>query len=91
MKREWREDEISEGFKCPDCGRVTAIPLCSVCRNWNGYGKCKELGRSPDAYREADRQDCPYALLDTDDLSFSLFSELYPEDTKKLLERQGQK
>lgn len=90
MKCKWKEDEISAGFKCPDGARITAIPLCSVCRNWNGYGKCKKLGKSLDAYREAEKQDCPYALLDPEDSSFCLFSELYPEATKKLLERQKQ-
>lgn len=88
MKREWKEDEISAGFRCPECAIVTAIPLCSVCQNWDGYGKCKKLGKSPDAYREAERQDCQEAILDTNNFGFPRFSELYPEDTRKLLERQ---
>lgn len=83
MKREWREDEISAGFKCPDGARTIAMPLCSACLNWNGYGKCKKLGKSPDAYREADRQDCPEAMLDTKRFTFSQFVELCPEAAKK--------
>ena len=90
MKREWREDEISAGFKCPDGARTIAIPLCNVCRNWNGPGKCKKLGESPDIYGWADKRDCPDAVLDTKKVSFPRFAELYPEDTKKLLERLPQ-
>lgn len=85
------EEEASPGFLCPDCGRVTDIPLCNVCQNWDGPGKCKKLGKSPDVYRrEWARRDCPEALLDTQTPSFYRFLELYPEDTKKLLERQKQ-
>lgn len=89
MKKEWKEDEISPGFLCEDAFIVIAIPLCSVCKNWDGFGKCKKLGKSPDAYSDVKKRDCPYAVLDTADLSFPRFAELYPEDTKKLLERQS--
>lgn len=88
MKREWKEDEISAGFKCPDGARTIAIPLCNVCQNWDGPGKCMKLGESPDIYGWGERRDCPDAVLDTDDFAFPQFAELYPEDTKKLLERQ---
>ena len=88
MKREWKEDEISAGFKCPDGARTIAMPLCSVCLSWDGYGKCKKLGKSPDAYRTSERRDCPEAVLDTENFGFPQFAELYPEDTQKLLEWQ---
>ncbi len=88
MKREWKEDEISAGFRCPECAVVTDIPLCNVCQNWDGPGKCKKLGRSLNTYRECKKRDCPDAILDTEIFLFSRFSELYPEDTRKLLERQ---
>ena len=92
MKHEWKEDEISAGFKCPECIKITDIPLCNVCRNWNGPGKCKKLGESPGTYSdEWEKRDCPDAVLDTDTFGFPQFAELYPEDTKKLLERPGQK
>ena len=92
MKREWKENEISAGFKCPDGARAFAIPLCNVCKNWNGPGKCKKLGESPDVYSwEWGKRDCPEAILDTETFGFPQFAELYPEDTKKLLERQEQK
>lgn len=91
MKHEWKEDEISAGFKCPECVKITDIPLCNVCRNWNGPGKCKKLGESQGAYSdEWEKRDCPEAVLDTETFGFPQFAELYPEDTKKLLERQGQ-
>ena len=91
MKREWKEDEISAGFKCPDGGRVFAMPLCNVCKNWDGPGKCKKLGESPAAYsQEWEKRDCPDAVLDTEVFLFPKFAELYPEDTKKLLERLPQ-
>lgn len=83
-----REEDISPGFRCPEGAKTIAMPLCSVCLNWNGYGRCKKLGKSPDAYREAERQDCPEAMLDTKRFTFAQFVELYPEDAKKLLERQ---
>lgn len=87
MKHEWKEDEISAGFKCPDGARTIAIPLCNVCQNWDGPGKCKKLGKSPDAYRTWEKRDCPEAVLDTETFGFPQFAKLYPEDTKKLLER----
>ncbi len=82
------EEEASPSYQSPDCVRVTDMPLCGVCQNWNGYGKCKKLGKSPDAYREAERQDCPEAVLDTGLPAYSKFVELYPEAATKLLERQ---
>lgn len=91
MKREWKEEEISAGFKCPDGAVTTAMPLCSACLNWDGYGKCTKLGKSPDAYREAIRQDCSEAMLDMKRFTFPQFIKLYPEAAKKILERQNQK
>lgn len=89
--REWKEDEISAGFKCSDGARTFAIPLCNVCRNWNRPGRCKKLGESPGAYSDGwEKRDCPEAVLDTETFGFPQFAELYPEDTKKLLERRGQ-
>lgn len=85
------EEEASPGFLCPDCGRVTDIPLCNVCQNWDGPGKCKKLGKSPDIYGWGERRDCPDAILDKTKIGYYKFAELYPEDTKKLLERQNQK
>ncbi len=84
------EEEVSPSYRYPDCARVTTIPLCNVCRNWNGPGKCKKLGESPDIYGWGERRDCPDAVLDTKKVSFPRFAELYPEDTKKLLERLTQ-
>ena len=84
------EEEASLGFLCPEGARTTAIPICNVCQNWDGPGKCKKLGRSLDIYRRCERRDCPEAILDTKIFGFPRFAELYPEDTKKLLERQKQ-
>ena len=84
------EEEASPGFLCPEGAIITDIPLCNVCQNWNGPGKCKKLGKSPDAYSDGERRDCPDAVLDTENFGFPRFAELYPEDTKKLLERQKQ-
>lgn len=83
------EEEASPGFLCPDAARTIAMPLCSVCQNWAGYGKCKKLGKSPDAYRTSERQDCLEAALDTEIAGFHTFVELYPEAAKKILERQN--
>ena len=91
MKREWKEDEISAGVKCPDGARTIVIPICNVCLNWNGPGKCKKFGESPDIYGWGEKRDCSAAVLDTGTFGFPQFAELYPEDTKKLLERQNQK
>ena len=88
MKREWKEDEISAGFRCPECTSITDIPLCNVCKNWDGYGKCKKLGKSPEAYSGWEKRDCPEAVLDSTKFAYRKFLELYPEDAKKLLERQ---
>lgn len=84
------EEEVSPSYRYPDCVEITDIPLCNVCRNWDGPGKCKELGNSPDAYRTWEKRDCPYAVLDNKKIGYRKFVELYPEDTKKLLERQKQ-
>lgn len=48
----------------------------------DGYGKCKKLGKSPDIYREAIRQDCPEAMLDTKIFTLSRLIKLYPEAAK---------
>lgn len=90
MKRKpiLREEDISPGFRCPEGAKTLAIPLCNVCKNWNGPGKCRKLGESPDIYGWGERRDCPEAVLDTETFGFPQFAELYPEDTKKLLERQ---
>lgn len=85
------EEEASPSYLYPDCIEVTGIPLCNVCRNWNGPGKCKKLGESPDIYGWGEKRDCLEAVLDTENFGFPQFSKLYPEDTKKLLERQKQK
>ena len=84
------EEEASPGFLCPDCARTIAIPVCNACRNWDGPGKCKVLGKSLDTYRRCERRDCPEAVLDETKFSYLTFAELYPEDTKKLLERKKQ-
>lgn len=90
MKRKpiLREEDISPGFRCPEGAKTLAIPLCNVCKNWNGPGKCKKLGESPAAYKGWEKRDCLEAVLDTETFGFPQFAELYPEDTKKLLERQ---
>ena len=90
MKRKpiLREEDISPGFRCPEGAKTLAIPLCNVCKNWNGPGKCKKLGESPAAYKGWEKRDCLEAVLDTETFGFPRFAELYPEDTKKLLERQ---
>lgn len=82
------EEEASPGFLCPDCGVTTGIPLCNVCQNWNGPGKCKKLGESLNSHRRCERRDCPEAVLNTENFAFPQFAELYPEDTKRLLEQQ---
>jgi len=85
------EEEISPSYCYPDCVEITDIPLCNVCWNWDGPGKCRKLGKSPDVYRTWEKRDCPDAVLDETKIGYRKFVELYPEDTKKLLERQNQK
>ena len=43
-----REEEISAGFRAPFYSVTTCIPECNVCIHWDGPGKCKKLGNSPD-------------------------------------------
>ena len=81
-------EDASLGFLCPEYAIVTAIPLCNVCQNWDGPGKCKVLGNSPEVYRSSEKRDCSHAVLDTKRFNFPRFSELYPEDTEKLLKRR---
>ena len=78
------EEEASPGFLCPDCVETIGIPLCNVCMSWDGPGKCKLLGTSPDEFRWGDRRDCPHAILNPKRLSYPRFAELYPEDVKRL-------
>jgi len=47
------------------------------------------MGESPDIYGWGEKRDCPEAVLDIENFGFPQFAELYPEDTKKLLERQN--
>lgn len=88
MKSILKEEDISPSLREPLVLSFIGMPLCNVCQNWNGPGKCKKLGKSPDTYREVDKRDCPEAVLDTEIFCFKKFSELYPEDTKRLLEQQ---
>ena len=80
--------EFSPSMLSKDAWIVTAIPLCNVCQNWDGPGKCKVLGNSPEIYRNSEKRDCSHAVLDTKRFNFPRFSELYPEDTEKLLKRR---
>ena len=80
-----RLEDVSPGLLCPEYAITVAIPLCNVCVNWDGPGKCKKLGESPEEYRDIKKRDCAHAVLD--ERYCKRFSELYPEDTKKLLER----
>lgn len=82
------DEEASLGFLCPESTVITEIPLCNVCKNWNGYRKCKKLGESPEAYSGWEKRDCPAAILDTETFGFPQFAELYPEDTQRLLKKQ---
>ncbi len=83
------EEEVSPSYRYPDVVKTVVIPLCNVCQNWDGPGKCKKMGESPDIYGWGEKRDCPEAVLDIENFGFPQFAELYPEDTKKLLERQN--
>ena len=85
-----KEEDASLGFLCPEYAEVTGELLCNVCMSWNGPGKCKILGISPDEYRWVDKRDCPHAVLDTNAIGIQIFTKLYPEDTERLLKKQKQ-
>ena len=50
MSKFLREEDISAGFRAPICCVDTCIPECNVCIHWDGPGKCKKLGNSPDIF-----------------------------------------
>ena len=81
-------EDASPSLLCSEGGVVTGIPLCNMCKKWNGYGKCKQFGTSPEIYKSGESRDCPAAVLNPDGIGFSRFCELYPEDVERLLKRQ---
>ncbi len=84
-----REEDISMGFRSPDDARTVAMPLCSICKNIETKGRCKAFGERPMVYRNRESYDCPYIELDVNCISFSCFSELYPDIAKRLNEKNS--
>ena len=82
------EREVSPSMLCRDIGRTTAIPLCNVCVHSGEPGECNILGKRPMDLRLSKHRHCEYAKIDTECFSFPCFSELYPEDTERLLKKQ---
>lgn len=82
MSKFLREEDISAGFRAPLCCVDICIPECNVCVYWNGPGKCKKLGDSPDDFEFGKRHDCPDAVLNTNSFQYSRYEKLYPEECK---------
>lgn len=70
-----------------DDARITAIPLCSICKNIGVSRKCKVFGDRPAQYAEGEQYDCPYVKLNREAFSFSDFLKLYPDIVKQLEEK----
>lgn len=87
MAKFLREEDISAGFRAPFYSVTTCIPECNVCVYWNGSGKCKKLGDSPDVFGWGERHDCPDAILDTNCFSYPAYEKLYPEECKQSKKR----
>lgn len=49
---------------------------------WDGPGKCKKLGDSPDEFGWGERYGCPDAVLNTENFQYPKYKELYPEECK---------
>ena len=77
-----KEENISMGFRAPIYSVTTCIPQCNICVYWDGPGKCKKLGDSPDDFGWGKRHDCPYAVLNTEHFSYPKYEELYPDACK---------
>ena len=82
MPKYLREEDISAGFRAPIYSITTCIPECNVCIYWDGPGKCKKRGDSPDEFGWGDRHDCPDAVLNTKNFQYSTYEKLYPEECK---------
>ena len=82
MSKFLREEDISAGFRAPICCVDTCIPECNVCIHWDGPGKCKKLGNSPDIFEWGERHDCPNAILNTESFQYPQYRNLYPEECK---------
>ena len=77
-----KEEDISMGFRAPIYSITTCIPQCNVCVYWDGPGKCRKLGDSPDDFGWGKRHDCPDAVLNTKHFSYPQYEELYPDECK---------
>ena len=82
-----REEDISAGFREPLYSVPICIPQGNVCVYWDGPGKCKKLGDSPDVFGWGERHDCPDAILDTNHFLYPAYEKLYPEECKQSKKR----
>lgn len=82
-----KEEDISMGFRAPLYSVTTCIPECNVCVYWNGPGRCKKRGHSPDDFRCGKRHDCPDAVLNTGHFLYDQYQELYTEECKSSAEK----
>lgn len=79
-----KEEDISAGFRSPLYSVPVCIPECNVCVYWDGPGKCKKYGTSPDELRWGNRHDCPNAVLNTHHFAYQQYQKLYPAEVKTL-------
>lgn len=87
MTKRLREKDISMGFRAPICSMDICIPECNICIYWNGPGKCKKLGDSPDKFGWGERHDCPDAILDTGSFQYPAYQKIYPEECKSSIKK----
>ena len=82
------EREVSPSMLCKDRWIVIGIPLCNICVYRYAPNKCEKMEYPPEEYRRSIRRDCKYVKIAKDSLLLPRFSELYPEDTERLLKKQ---
>lgn len=76
MNRPLDEKNISHGFRTSISAVAKVIPQCNVCIYWNGRGKCKIYGESPDIYMSGKSYDCEKAVLDKDCFLYDKYIKL---------------
>jgi len=75
------EKDVSHGFRGHLSIKVKVIPQCNVCVNWNGRGKCKIYGESPEIYMNGKKYDCEGAIIDKECFLYEKYIELLEEKT----------
>lgn len=76
-------DDFSPGFRCEDASVVVGMPVCLVCKNWDGPKRCKVYGDAPSEYWEMESRKCPAVEFDETAFGIANYKRLYPEDFPK--------